>query len=110
MTLLSLTAKKFAIKTAARRLRQEAEKAGVDTLIKLAEAGVSIVGTYLNGCSPQEKTLHRSELNTILKMGITADEVLDEVARQMPKVSSIIQRQEYRQRELKQIDEFLKGG
>ncbi len=110
MTLLSLTAKRFAIKKAARELRKEIEKAGMDTLLKLGNAGVSIVGTYLNGCSPQEQALHRSDINTLLKIGVTFDEVLDEVARQIPQLSPIIQKQEYRQKELKKITEFLKGG
>lgn len=110
MTLLSLTAKKFAIKKAAREISKEVLKAGLDTLLTLGNAGVSIVSTYLNGCSPQKKALHRTDINTLLKMGITFDEVLDEMARQIPQLAPIIQKQEYKQKELQKITEFLKGG
>jgi len=110
MTLLSLTAKKFAIKTAARRIGNEVLKAGLDNLLTLGNAGVSIVATYLNGCSPQEQAQHRADINALLRMGITFEEVLDEVARQIPQLFPIIQKQEYRQKELQKITEFLKGG
>ncbi len=110
MTLLSLTAKKFAIKQAARKISKKVQKAGIDTLVKLGNAGVSIVGTYLNACSSREQAEHRSDINNLLRMGITFDEVLDEVARQIPQLSPIIKKQEYKQKELQKIEEFLKGG
>jgi hypothetical protein len=110
MTLLGLTAKKFAIKQAAREISKEIQKAGLDTLLTLGNAGVSIVSTYLKGCPPQKQALYRSDINNLLKMGITFEEVLDEVARQIPQLAPIIQQQEYKRQELQKITEFLAGG
>jgi len=110
MTLLGLTAKKFAIKQAAREISKEIQKAGLDTLLKLGNAGVSIVSTYLNGCSPQKQAIHRNDIKNLLKMGITFEEVLDEVAKQIPQLAPIIQNQEYKRQELQKVTEFLAGG
>ncbi|GAI91792.1 unnamed protein product, partial [marine sediment metagenome] len=49
---MARTAKYFLTIKAARELKKEIEQAGLDNLIILADAGKSIVGTYLNGCSP----------------------------------------------------------
>ncbi|GAJ04972.1 unnamed protein product, partial [marine sediment metagenome] len=77
----------------------------------LANAGKSIVATYLNGCSPQEKATYRRDLNNLVRMGITADEVLDEVSRQMPKLAPIMEgREGYKKTELLELERFLKEG
>jgi len=50
MTIFSArVAQHFLTIKAARQIRQEIEKAGLDNLKILADAGKSIVGTYLNG-------------------------------------------------------------
>ncbi|GAI68515.1 unnamed protein product, partial [marine sediment metagenome] len=55
MSLMQRSAKHYVLIKAARQIRQEIEKAGLENLKILADAGKSIVGTYLQGCSPQEK-------------------------------------------------------
>jgi len=96
---------------AARRIRTEIEKAGLDNLKSSAEAGSSIVGTYLERCSAQEKAKYRRDLNTLLSMGVTADMVLEEVIGQMPELASIIEsKQDYKKTELQAIERFLKEG
>ncbi len=111
MTLLSLTAKKFAIKKAAREISKEVQKAGLDTLLTLGNAGVSIVGTYLQSCSPKEKAELRRDFNSLIAMGISAEMVLDEVTRQMPELAPIMAGKEgYKKAELQKISEFLKGA
>ena len=70
--------KHFLLIKAAREIRQEIEKAGLDNLKTLADAGISIIGTYLNGCSPSEKARHKRDLNALLQMGVSADMLLDE--------------------------------
>ncbi|GAJ08036.1 unnamed protein product [marine sediment metagenome] len=83
----------------------------MDNLKILANAGRSIVGTYLNGCSPQEKAAYRRDLNALLQMGITTDTVLEEVARQMPEIAPIMEsQQDYKKTELRELERFLKEG
>ena len=105
------SAKHFVLIKAARQIRQEIEKAGLDNLKILAEAGKSIIGTYLNGCSLQERATYRQDLNALLQLGITADMLLAEVARQMPEVAPIMQgKEDYRRSEIKSLERFLTTG
>ena len=102
------SAKYFVLIKAARQIRQEIEKAGLDNLKILAENGRSIVGTYLNGCSAKEKARYRRDLNTLLQMGITPDMVLAELAKQMPDLALIIEgKQDYKRTELQNLEQFL---
>lgn len=104
------SAKVFLKIKAAREIRQEIEKAGLDNLITLAEAGISIIATYLNGCSPQEKATYRQQLNALFQMGVTPDMLLEEVARQMPEIAPIIAEKEgYKKAEEEKLLLFLKG-
>jgi len=103
------SAKHFLTIKAARQIRQEIEKAGLDNLKTLAEAGISIVGTYLQSCSPQEKATYRRDLNVLLQMGVSADMLLEEVVRQMPEIAPIIEsKQDYKKLELQELERFLK--
>ncbi len=105
------SARHFFVIKAARQIRQEMEKAGLDDLKTLANAGTSIVSTYLQGCSPQEKATYRRDLNTLLQMGITVDMVLEEVTRQMPDIAPIIEsKQDYKKTEIQELEQFLKEG
>lgn len=111
MSFMQRSAKHFLVIKAARQIRQEIEKAGLDNLKILADAGKSIVGTYLNGCSPQEKTTYRRDLKLLFQMGITLDMLLDEIARQMPDLSPIIkERPDYKKIEIQNLAKFLKEG
>ena len=110
MTFTSRVAHHFLVIKAARQFRQEIEKAGLDNLKILVGAGKSIVGTYLNGCSPQEKARIKRDLNTLLQMGISADMVLAELARQLPQIAPIMEGKEgYLKSELQNLEQFLKG-
>jgi hypothetical protein len=105
------TARNFMTIKAARMIKKELEKAGMDNLKVLAERGVSIVGTYLQGCSTKEKEAYRSSFNSLLDMGITPEMILDEVSRQMPEIAPIMRGKEgYRKAELEKVREFLKGA
>ncbi len=105
------TARHFITIKAAKRIKKEIEKAGLDNLKILAEKGVSIVGTYLQGCSEKERAQYRRDFISLLAMGITFEMVLDEVARQMPELASIMTGKEgYKKAELQKISEFLKGA
>jgi len=102
-------AKHFLVIKAAKVFKKEIEKAGLDNLKILADKGVSIVGTYLNACSPPEKATHKRDLNTLLKMGVTPDMLLTEIARQMPEITPIMEkRKDYKKREIQNIEQFLK--
>ena len=104
------SARHFVLIKAARQIRQEIEKAGLDNLKILAEAGKSIVGTYLNGCSPQEKAMYRRDLNALLQMGVTPEILLSEVARQMPELAPIMEGKEgYKLSEIRNLLSFLKS-
>lgn len=112
MTLFSgRVAQHFLVIKAAKEFKKEIEKAGLDNLKILAEAGVSIVGTYLNGCSPQEKKKRRQELTILFQMGVTPDMLLGEIARQMPELAPIMEgRQDYKQSEVQNLERFLREG
>lgn len=104
------SAKHFVIIRAARQIKQEIEKAGLDNLKILANAGISIVGTFLNGCSPQEKAVYKRDLNALLQLGVTPDMLLAEIGRQMPEVAPIMSGKEgYRKTEIQNLEQFLKG-
>ena len=105
------TARHFLTIKAAKEIKKEIEKAGLENLRVLAERGVSIIGTYLQGCSPKEQAEHRRNFNFLIARGITPEMVLDEVAGQMPEIAPIIVGKEgYRKAELQKISQFLKGA
>jgi len=105
------TAKHWVVIKAVRQIKQEIEKAGLDNLKILAENGRSIVGTYLNGCSPKEKATYRRDLNALMQMGVTPDMLLDEVVRQLPELQPIMEgRNNYKRSEIQNLDRFLKEG
>jgi len=105
------TARHFMTIKAAKEIKKTMEKAGLDNLKVLAESGVSIVGTYLHGCSPKEQEEYRRNFNSLLAMGITPEMVLDEVARQMPDLALIMKGKDgYKKAEIQKINEFLKGA
>jgi len=110
MNFMQRSAKHFVLIKAAREIRQEIEKASLDNLKILADAGTSIVGTYLNGCSPQDKAQKRRTLNVLLQMGVTPDMVLAELARQMPEIAPILEgRDNYKKIEIENLELFLKA-
>ncbi|MBA7696336.1 hypothetical protein ES703_104983 [subsurface metagenome] len=110
MTFMQRSAKHFLVIKAARQIRQEIEKAGLDNLKILAEAGKSIVGTYLQGCSPQQKATYRRDLNALLQMGVTPEMLLAEVARQLPQLAPIMEGKEaYKASEVKELESFIRG-
>ena len=110
-TFMARSSRYFALIKAVRQFRREIEKAGLDNLKTLADNGVSIVGTYLNGCSPEDKAMYRRDLGTLVQMGVTPDMLLAEVARQMPEIAPIMQgKEDYRRSEIKSLERFLTTG
>jgi len=106
---LQRTARNMMTIKAARQIKQEIEKAGLANLIILANEGISIVGTYLNSCSPQEKAGYRRDLNMLLQMGVTHDMLLEEIARQIPEIGPIMAgKQDYKKSESQELERFLK--
>lgn len=96
---------------AAREIKKEIAAAGLDNLKALLERNVSIVGTYLQGCSPQKQKEYRQNFTRLISLGVTPEMVLDEVALQMPEIGSIMRgKGAYRQAELNKIKQFLKGA
>jgi len=111
MTFVERSVRYFIIIKAAREIGKEIEKAGLDNLKILAEAGTSIVGTYLNGCSASEKTRIRRDFNALLEMGVTADIIILEMTRQMPELAPIMEGKEgYKQGEIEKLTSFVKEG
>ena len=111
MTFMQRSARQFVLIKAARKIRQEIEKAGLDNLKILADAGKSIVGTYLQGCSTQEKEAYRRNLKALVQMGVTPDMLLAEIARQMPTLAPIMQeREDYKKMEIRSLEQFLTTG
>lgn len=111
MSFSSRVAKHFILRKAAREIGKEIKKAGLDDLQRLANARISIVGTYLEGCSASEKAKHRRELSAVRSVGVTPDMILEELILQMPELADIIGgRQDYKRKELQNLEAFLKGG
>lgn len=99
----------FIIK-AAKQIKKEIEKMEMDNLKTLAEDGISIVHTYFNNCSPQERATYRRELKVLVQMGITPDMILEEMVRQMPELAPEMEGKEsYKQAEIKELESFLRG-
>lgn len=104
------SAQHFMVIKAVRIIVKEIEKAGLDNLKLLADKGISIVGTYLEGCSPTEKAGYRRDLRALLRMGVTYDMILSEVGRQMPELAPIIEsKPDYRRSEVQRLEAFAKG-
>jgi hypothetical protein len=55
MTFMERSARYFLVIKAAKEFKREIEQAGLDNLKILADAGKSIVGTYLNSCSLRKR-------------------------------------------------------
>ena len=108
MSFLDRTAKHFLTIKAARQIGEEIEKAGIDNLKALADAGKSIIGIYLKGCTPEEKKRIRQDGHTLLKLGVTLEMVLEELVGQNEKLANIMgKREDYKKRELKNLEQFL---
>lgn len=110
MSFMERSARRFVLIKAARELKKEIEKAGLDNLKILAEAGTSIVGTYLNGCSPSEKKKHKQELSALLQLGVTPEMLFSEMTRQMPQLSPIIEgKEDYKKSEIEKLTSFVRS-
>jgi len=102
------TAKHFALIKAGRELKEEIELAGLDNLKVLADAGISILHTYLTSCSPQEKAKKKRDLNMLQQMGVTPEMLLAELTRQMPEIAPIMEgREGYKESEIQKLTAFL---
>ena len=110
MSFMQRSARNFLLIKATRKITGEIEKAGLDNLKILADKGISIVGTYLNGCSPEEKVAYKRDLNALLQMGVSPDMLLEEIARQMPTLVPIMEKkQDYKKSEIRNLEAFLRG-
>jgi len=108
MSFMERSARHFLIIKAAKEIKKEIEKAGLENLKVLARAGISIIGTYLNGCSPQEKEGIRRDFYTLVQMGVTPDMVLTELLKQIPELAPAVEGKEgYKQSEIKNLELFL---
>ncbi len=108
-SLLDRTAKHFLAIKAARQLKKDIERAGLDNLKVLADAGKSIVGIYLEGCSPEERKRLVHDGNTLLQLGVTPETILAELARLMPELQPLMEdREDYKQSELRNLEAFFK--
>lgn len=110
MSILERSVKIFAARKAAREIKKEIEQAGLENLKFLAEKNISIVGTYLRGCSKGKKADIKRQLTALLSMGVTIDMVLDQLGQLMPELAPLmVGREAYKKGELQEIDRFLKS-
>ena len=108
MSLLESTARHFMAKKAAREIKAEMEKIGLDNLRVLAEAGYDIANTYLKGCSAEGIAKSKQKFNYLLQMGVTADMIIAELTRQMPELVPIMEGSgDYIKKELEKLISVL---
>lgn len=109
MTFSQRAGRRFIAIKAAKELMKEIEVVGIDDLITLANAGISIIETYLKSCTEEKKAYIKSSMKTLSRLGVTADMVLEETTRQMPHLRSIMDaKPEYRQSEVQRLEAFAK--
>ena len=105
---LESTARHFVIIKAAREIKKEIERVGLDDLKFAAEAGLDIADTYLKGCSAKGIAESKRKFSQLLQMDITVDMIMAELTRQMPEIVPIMQeRDEYIKKELEKLVAFL---
>ncbi|MBA7545504.1 hypothetical protein ES705_37873 [subsurface metagenome] len=108
MSLLESTARHFLIIKAAREIKAEMEKIGLDNLKVLGEAGHDIANTYIKGCSAEGIANSKQKFNSLSQMGVTADMIITELTRQMPELVPIMERREgYIKKELEKLISVL---
>lgn len=108
MSIMETSVRLYFAKKAVREIKKEIETVKLDELKILAEAGISIIQTYLNSRSPQEKTRIRRDFNPLVQMGVTPDMVLTELLKQMPELAPAMEGKEgYKQSEIKNLELFL---
>ena len=111
MSLLESTARHFLVIKAAREIKAEMEKIGLDDLKVLAEAGHDIADTYLKGCSAEGIAKSRQKFNYLLQMGVTVEMIIAALTRQMPELVPIMEeRQGYIKKELEKLVSLLMEG
>ncbi len=110
MSFMARSARNFMTIKAAREIGKEIEQAGLDNLKILADKGISIVATYLNGCSPQEKARYKKDLGALFQMGVNPDMLLEEIARQIPQLAPMMEgKDDYKRSEVKKLEAFVRG-
>ncbi len=108
MSFLESTARHFLVIKAARELKAELEKVGLDNLKVLAEAGHDIANTYLKGCTAEGIAKSKQKFNYLLQMGVNADMIIAALTRQMPEIVPIMEgREGYIKKELEKLISFL---
>jgi hypothetical protein len=111
MSIMERSVKIFSARKAAREIKKEIEQAGLVNLKFLAERNISIVGTYLNGCSPEKKTEVKRGLASLLAMGVTMDMLLEQLGQLMPELAPLlVGREAYKKSELQEIEKFIQEG
>jgi len=108
--ILRSTARYFVLIRAVTDIKNKTKEIGIDNIKTLVEAGRSITEIYLEGISPDKKAQKRREANALLEMGITPEEIWEELIRQMPELAPIIKgKDDYIKSEMKKIEAFVKG-
>ena len=109
-SILQSTGRYFVLIRAATDIKNKAKEIGIDDIKTLVEAGRSITEVYLESCSPDKKVQKRREAHMLLEVGITPEELWEELIRQMPELAPIIEgKDDYIKSEMKKIEAFVKG-
>jgi len=108
--ILQSTARYFVLIKAATDIVNKAKQIGIDDIRTLVDAGRSITEIYLESCTPDKKVQKRREASMLLEMGITPEELWEEVIRRLPELEPIIKgKDDYIRAEMKKIEAFVKG-
>ena len=108
--ILQSTARYFVLIRAATDIVNKAKELGIDNIKALVDAGRSITEIYLSDCPPEKKVEKRRQADALVKMGITPEELWEEVIRRLPELGSIIEgKDDYVKAEMGKIEKFVKG-
>lgn len=108
--ILQSTARYFVLIRAATDIVNKAKELGMDNIKTLVDAGRSITEIYLSDCPPEKKVEKRRQANDLFEMGITPEELWQEVIRRLPELGSIIEgKDHYVKAEMGKIEKFVKG-
>ena len=108
--ILQGAARFFVLIRAATDIVNKVKELGIEDIKVLVDDGRSITEIYLTDCPPEKKAEKRQQASALFKMGITPEELWQEVIRRLPELEHILEgKDDYVKAEMGKIEAFLRG-